>query len=103
MLEGRSASAAVRQDQEVLHDLSETRNEYFDTMRSMVTENQALRAKLEEEQEILSELQATASADARAVAIYEKDVKQTIHDLQDERQRARKAEQTELAWLAGRA
>ena len=40
LLEGRTASAAARIDQEELHGVSETRNEYFDSMRQMVAENQ---------------------------------------------------------------
>merc|ERR1712072_83538 len=103
MQEGKSASVVVRNDQETLHDVSETRNEYFDTMRELVAENQELRSQLEREQESLNELQAIASADARGVALYEKEIKQTISDLVAERGRARREEQAELAWLAGRA
>merc|ERR1711907_578351 len=90
-------------EQDQLHGISEMRNDYFDTMRALVAENQSLRAELEKEQERLNEVQAIASADARGIEQYEKDVKNAIAELTAERARQRAEEQTELAWLAGRA
>jgi len=100
--EGKNASLAARLDQESLHGVTETRNEYFDQMRQMVAENQGLRAKLEKAQEELAELQVVASADARAVAQYEGDVKQAISDLKSGRVAEHEKERTELAWIVGR-
>jgi len=103
MQDGRAQSAVVRQVQETLHSLEETRNEYFDTMREMVRENQILRAKLEIEEETLTELQAVASADARSVKEYEHDIHHTISELTAERVKACREDEVELSWYAGQA
>lgn len=101
--EDRAASSQLRQDREQLRGITDTRNDYFDTMRSLLEANQNLRQEVEEQLSSVSELHAIVSVDVAGIAQYEKDVKQAISDFGAARDRARKEDQTELVRLAGRA
>merc|ERR1712232_305139 len=58
----------TRAYQNILHTSSLNRNEYFDTMREMMAENQRIRLKLEEEQAKLSEQHAQNAVQAADAA-----------------------------------